>query len=92
MNNKTLYLTLVASAALGFLFTLALYASWSPNRVSSRLAFGIFVSVLPALGALLVLKLTNIFVTWRGAFFVYFVLFVLVVIIQGFGRMIPVHG
>jgi len=87
MNNRTLYATLAASTAVGFVFILVLYASLSGrNPVPSRVAYGIFVSVLPALGALVVLKLTNVFVSWWGAVVVYLALFVLVVIIQAYAR------
>ena len=86
MNNRTLYATLAVSAAAAFVFTLLLYAWLSGRNPVSRLGYGIFVSVLPAVGALIVLKLTNVFVTWRGAAIVYFALFVLVVIFLILGR------
>jgi len=92
MNNKTLYLTLVASACLGFLFILALYGLRAPNPVSSRVAFGIFVSVLPALGTFLVLKITRLLVSWRGAVVIYVVLFALLTIIQAVGRKITIYS
>ena len=87
-----LYLTLAASATLGFLFTLALYASWSSNPISSRVAYGIFVSLFPAFGAFLVLKLTKMLVSWRGAVLIYVVLFALLVIIQAVGRKISIYS
>jgi hypothetical protein len=91
MDNRTLYLTLAVSTVLGFLFTLVLYASVFGRNPFNRLGYGIFVSVLPALGAFVVLKLTRLLVSWRGAVFIYVVLFALVVIIQALGRMIPVY-
>ena len=90
INNRTLYATLAASASLAFLFTLLLYYALSGRNPGPRLAYGFFVSVLPALGVLLVLKLTRALVSWRGAVFIYVVFFVLVLIIQAVGRMIPV--
>jgi hypothetical protein len=84
MNNRTLGVTLAISAAVAFVFTLLLYTWLSGRSPGPRLAFGIFVSVLPALCAFVVLKLTNIFVSWWGAVIVYFSLFVLVLIIQAF--------
>lgn len=90
MDNRTLYLTLAVSTSLGFLFILGLYASVFGLNPFNRAGYGFFVSVLPALGALLVIKLTRLFASWRGAAIVYFVLFVLTVIIQAFGRMIRV--
>jgi len=87
MNNRTLYATLAASTGVGFVFILLLYASLSGrNPVPSRVAYGIFVSVLPALATFVVLKLTNLFVSWRGAVVVYVAWFVLVVIIQAYIR------
>jgi len=88
MNNTTLYLTLVASAALGLLFILVFYASrpGNPNPVSSRVPYGVFMSLLPAVCALPVVKLTRIFVSWWGAVIVYVGLFVLTLIVQAYGR------
>lgn len=86
MDNRTLYLTLAVSAVLAFLFVLILYASLSGRIPLNRVPYGVFVSVLPALGALVVVKLTRVFVSWLGAAMVYFFLFVLVLIIQAFGR------
>jgi len=92
MNNRTLYLTLLASACLGFVSILTLYAVTAPNPVSSRLAFGIFLSLLPAVGAFVVLKFTKRLVSWRGAVFIYIALFVLLAVIQAVGRKIPIHS
>lgn len=86
INNRTLYATLVASASVAFLFTLLLYYVLSGRSPGPRLAYGIFVSVVPALGTLLFLKLTRASVSWWGVVIVYLALFVLLVIIQAFGR------
>jgi hypothetical protein len=92
MDNKTLIVTLGVSMAVAFSFTLLLYASMSSNPVSSRVGYGVLVSLLPALGVLGVLKLTRLLLSWRGAVFIYVLLFVVVLIIQMFGRMIPVNS
>lgn len=89
-NNRTLYLTLAVSAGLAFLFTLILYA-WHGRNPLNRLGYGIFVSVLPAVGAFVLFRLTKLFVSWQRTAIVYLVLFVLVLVIQTFGRMIPVN-
>lgn len=87
MNNRTLWATLAASTAVGFVFILVLYASLSGrNPVPSRVAYGIFISVLPAVATFVVLKLTNLFVSWWGAVIVYLVWFALAVIIQAYAR------
>jgi hypothetical protein len=78
-------MTLAVSAGLALLFILLEYASHGRNPLN-RLGYGVFMSVLPALGALVVIKLTRLFVSWLGAVIVYLVLFVLVLIVQAFGR------
>lgn len=90
-HNKMLYLTLAASASLAFLFILVLYLR-SGNPLSSRVPFGIFMSLLPAFGAFLVLKLTKLLASWRSAVVIYVVLFVLLVLIQTVGRKIPIYS
>jgi hypothetical protein len=90
MDNRTLYLTLAVSASLGFVLILVLYAVAFGLNPASRWGYGLLVSVPPALGALLVVKLTRVFESWRGAVIVYSALFVLAVIMQAFGRNIPV--
>ena len=90
MDNRSLYLTLAASACVAFLVILVLYVSVFRLDPLARAPYGFFMSVLPALGALLVVKLTRVFVSWRGAVTVYAILFVLTLFIQGFARKIPV--
>jgi hypothetical protein len=90
MDNRTLYLTLVASAVLGLMFILILYVAVFGGDPVARVPFGLLISVPPALGALLVVKLTRVFDSWRGAFIVYLALFALAAIIQALGRNIPV--
>jgi hypothetical protein len=86
MNNRTLIATLAASTSLGFLFVLLLYVALSGRSPGPRVPYGVFVSVLPALGAFVVLKLTNVFVSWWGAVIVYLGLFLLALFIQAFVR------
>ena len=87
MNDKTLIATLATSASIALVFVLLLYVVLSGrNPTGPRLTFGIFVSVLPALGAYVVLKLTNLFVSWWGAVIVYLALFVLGLFIQAYAR------
>lgn len=90
IDNRTLLMTLAASTVLAFAFTLLLYVALSGRNPLPRVPFGFLVSVLPAFGAFMVLKLTNVFVSRRGAVFIYFALFVLFVFIQAFGRLISV--
>ena len=81
MENKTLYVTLATSASLALLFTLLLYA-WltDGHNPLPRLHYGLFVSVLPAVGALVVLKLTKRSVSWKRVVLIYVLLFILVFI------------
>ena len=77
MSNRTLYLTLGVSAGLALTFTLVLYASQGRNPLN-RLDYAVFVSVLPALAAFVVVKLTKLSVSWRRAVLIYLLLFLLV--------------
>jgi hypothetical protein len=76
-GNRTQYVTLVSAVSLVFLFTLALY-SWQGGQASSRWGYAMFLSVIPALSALLLLRLTRISLTWRGIAALYLILFLLV--------------
>ena len=90
MNNKTLIATLATSASIAFMFTLLLYVLLSDRNpisaLSPRLPYALFVSVMPAMGAYALLKLTNLFISWWGAVIVYLALFVLGLFIQAFAR------
>lgn len=90
MNNRILYLTLAASTVLGFVAILVIYAAVFGLNPQNRLGYGVLVSLLPAVGALIVVKLTTVFETWRGAFMVYLAFFALMVFLQALGRNIPV--
>jgi len=80
MNNRTLYVTLAASAAVAFTFTLLLYYWLSRVNPIPRMHYGLFVSVLPAVGTLVVLKVTKRSVSWKGVVLIYVLLFILVFI------------
>src|SRR5215216_4771897 len=82
IDNKTLIATLAVSTSLGFVFVLLLYVALSGRSPGPRVPYGVFVSVLPAVGAFVVLRLTNLFVSWWGAVIVYLALFVLGLFIQ----------
>lgn len=91
LNHRRLNLTLLAAATIAFLFVLIVYA-WSGGNPFNRIGYGLFVSVLPLLSSLLFLRLTKLPVSWQGAATIYLVLFFLVVVVQSFGRMIPVYN
>jgi len=86
MDNRTLYVTLVAATGLAFVVILVIYYFLSGRNPLNRVGYGVLASVLPALGTVVVVKLTRLFVSWRGATVVYMILFALVVLIQAFGR------
>ena len=90
MGNRTLYSTLIVSTVLGYIIVLTIYAAVFGLNPVNRLGYGFLVSVMPAVGALIVVKFTRVFDSWRGPVVVYVALFVLVVIIQALGRRIPV--
>ena len=90
MNDRTIYLTLAVSFLVGLLVILLEYYAVQGRNPLNRLGYGVFVSLVPALGAFVVLKLTTFFVSWRGAAIVYIAFFVLVVMVQAVGRLIPV--
>lgn len=79
-------------AVLTLLFTLLLYAAVFGRNPLNRLGFGIFVSIVPALAALIFIRLTKRYASWRGVAIVYAVSFVLILIIQALGRLIPVNS
>jgi hypothetical protein len=89
MKNRTLYLTLLACALTAFLFTLTRYVLNGGNP-ANRLGYGIFISIVPALGALVVLKLVKLSMSWKWTAAVYGLLFMMISIIQFFGRMVPI--
>ena len=90
MKVKSIPLTLLACAVTTFLFVLTRYV-WNGGSPSHRLGYGIFISVIPALGALLLLKLTKPSSSWQRTVGVYVLLFVITVVIQFYARMLPIH-
>ena len=90
MKNKTLYVTLLACALMAFLFTLARYF-WIGGNPSNRLGYGIFISMVPALGALVVLKLAKLSRSWKWTAAVYGLLFILTSVIQLYGRTVSIN-
>src|SRR5688572_25888319 len=92
MDNKTMYLTLAASVGVGLFVILVIYALVFGGNPLRRLDFAVFMSVVPALGTFFVLKLTRLLLSWQGIAFIYFVLFILVLLLQAVGRLIPVYS
>jgi drug/metabolite transporter (DMT)-like permease len=88
MKNKIL-LTLLACAVTAFLYTLTRYLLAGGNPMN-RMGYAIFICLVPALGALLLLKLTKLIRSWPRAVAVYVLLFVVTSIIQVYGRMMPI--
>jgi hypothetical protein len=80
-GNRTQYVTLIIAVSLGFLFTIALYTWRGGGNASSRWDYAIFVSLIPAIGAFLLLRLTKISLTWLGVAALYLILFFLMVAI-----------
>lgn len=70
-GKRTQYLTLVCAMSLGFLFTLAVYS----GEASRRWGYAMFLSGIPALSALLLLRLTKLSLTWLGIAVLYLILF-----------------
>lgn len=90
IDEKTLRVTLVVSTALAFVFILILYVALSGRSPIPRVSYGILMSVLPAFGAYVVLRITNIFISRRGAVIVYVAFFVLALIVHALVWLIPV--
>lgn len=88
MDNRTLYWTLVGSTALAIIGVLITYAAVFGKNPINRIGYGLLVSVPPALGTLIVVKLTRVFESWLGAVIIYLALFALALFIQAFGRNI----
>jgi hypothetical protein len=91
LNNRRQILALTVYACVGFIAVLILYHLRGGDPFN-RVAFAFFVSALPALGALAFLRLTKLLVSWQGAATLYFLMLFLILIIQNFGRMVPVYN
>ena len=90
LDNRTLYWTLVACTILGVAIILVLYIFVFGKNPAYRWEYALLVSVPPAFGALLVVKLTTVFDSWRGPVIIYFALYSLAFVIQAVGRNIIV--
>lgn len=86
MGNTTLYMTLIVSTLLVLAFILLEYYFRHGRNPFNRVGYALFISVMPAVAALIVLKLTTFFESWRGAAGVYIAFLVLVSMIQAYGR------
>ena len=86
MGNRTLYRTLLMSAGLALSGILLEYYFVQARDPFDRLGYAFFMSLLPALAAFVVLKLTTFFESWMGAAAVYIAFFVLVIMIQSVAR------
>jgi uncharacterized membrane protein YjdF len=90
MKDRAISLTLLACAVTTSLFILTRYV-WNGGSPSHRLGYGIFMSITPALAAVLLLKLTKPSLSWQRTVGVYVLLFAITVVIQSFARMLPTH-
>lgn len=77
MTNRTTYVPLAVSASLVFMFTLLLYAVLAKRNPLPRSHYGLFVSILPAIGTFVLLKLTKLTVSQSGVVLIYLLLFLL---------------
>lgn len=91
MDDKALIGTLAVSACVALVLTLLLYASLGGNLLA-RLPFGLLVTVVPAFAVVAVFKLTRLLLSRRGAVIIYAVLFIVFLLLQAFGRLIPVYS
>lgn len=60
MKSGSGYLTLFVCALASFVLIVGSYALYAPNPVSSRIGFGVTMSVAPAVISLLVLKVSRL--------------------------------
>lgn len=90
MNRRIPYLTLVACTAVGFFLTLMLYVFVSGRNPLNRLGYAAFVSVVPAIGALIVIRILKRPRSRADAVSIYIALFILIVILQAAARLIAV--
>ena len=91
MDDKALIVTLALSVGIALVLTLLLYASLGGNPLA-RLPFGLLVTVVPAFGVVAVIKLTKLLLSRLGAVVIYAVFFVVFLLLQAFGRLIPVYS
>lgn len=67
---------LIVACLIAFAGILALYAATASNPVSSRLAFAVFMSVVPAICTALLLRVIKSSNSWGAVLLAYFALFV----------------
>ncbi len=90
MKDQATRLTLLTCVVTTFSLILTCFV-WNGGNPSHRLGYGIFMSVIPALAALLLLKLTKQAFSWQRIVGDYVLLFVITAIIQSYARMIAVN-
>ena len=90
MTNSTLYKTLTICAVTAFIVIVGSYAIYSSNPISSRVHFGLFMSLIPALITVLAFRWTTLRRSRTAVVLVYVVDFVLLYAAWGameyFGR------
>jgi hypothetical protein len=90
MKSRTVLLTLVTSAVIAFAnILLANYLVG--GNVSTRFEYAVFISLTPAVGALLWLRLRRVSLSWQQIAASYIVLYTTVSTIQSYARLIPVY-
>ena len=75
-KGTTMIAKLMVASVIAFAVILGQYAATASNPVSSRLGFATFMSLVPAVCAALLLRVTKSSTSWRAVLFVYFALFV----------------
>src|SRR5215475_11344982 len=91
MKSKIVLLTLGMSTVIAFANILLAYYMVGGNPVRNRLGFAVFISVTPAVAALLWLRLRGVSRSWQQIAATYIVLYTTVSTIQGYARLIPVY-
>jgi hypothetical protein len=77
-------LTLLLSASITFVGVVIIYAAATGRSPANRLGFAAFISLLPAVLALIIVKLYGF--KWRGAVAAYSILLLTTIVIQGWLR------
>ncbi len=84
MKNKTILLTLITCAIAAFSFIVVRYV-WNGGEFSSRIGFSVFMSILPAVAAFILLKLMKSrSATWLRTAGMYFLMFVITIFVQSY--------
>jgi hypothetical protein len=90
MKSRTVAITLVTSTVIAFGNILLSYYLAGLDPVH-RLGYGVFISVTPAVAALLWIRLRKVSWAWQQIAATYIVLYTVVSIVQSYARLIPVH-